>query len=101
MNLNEVILAQRKGAFILEAQESLQRIVKAVTETGKKGVLKITLEIEPSTDDTIVIHDNVTEKMPKPNRLGSTFYPLEDGSLSREDPEQGEFPAVKEAVGEK
>lgn len=96
MNLLEVIAAQRKGRCVVEAQEALQSLVKEVVATGKKGRITLTLDLEPMSDETIVVRDDVSVKIPKPSKHGSTFYPAEDGSLSREDPLQRELPTIVE-----
>ena len=99
MNIIETINVQRKGKCIAEAQEKLQELVKKVLATGKKGKLTISLDIQQGADEgTVIIRDDVTVKLPTPDKSSSTFYADADGALHREDPKQREFPTVVEAA---
>lgn len=94
MNLIEVLNEQRKGKCLIEAQEKLQELVKTCTDLGKKGSIIITLQVIPAETGTIVLKDDVTSKLPKPERSSTSFYVDDDGSLHREDPNQPELPAI-------
>ena len=100
MNIIEVISAQRKGRCLVEAQQQLQELVKACADTGKKGKLTITLEVIPAEIGTVVVRDDVTAKLPKPERSSTSFYADEQGALHREDPRQPEFEEVQNAVNQ-
>lgn len=100
MNIIEVINAQRKGRCLIEAQEQLQELVKACSDTGKKGKLTITLEIIPAETGTVVLRDDITTKLPKPERSSTSFFADEQGSLHRDDPKQPEFEEVQKAVNQ-
>lgn len=91
-------MVQDKGKLFNEAQESLASVVAAVVSTGKKGKITISLSIQPGADETVVVSSDVTSKVPKPSKSGSTYYPSEDGTLTREDPRQPEFEVVSEAI---
>lgn len=94
MNITEVLTTQRKGKCIIELQEQLQEVIKEVCRTGKKGKLKLTLDILPK-GETVELHDDIEAKIPKPSKFGTIFYPDEKtGLLSREDPEQTELPGI-------
>lgn len=94
MNLSEVINTQRKGRCLMDAQQAFQDVVKACIATGKKGKFTISLEIKAAEDSTVVLRDEITTRIPKPEVSSTTFYADEQGALFREDPRQPEFPEV-------
>lgn len=95
----QVISAQRNGKCLLEAQEKLQEAVKKAAATGKKASLIIRLDIIPvQADGEIVVKDQVTNKLPVPEKASTTFFVNDDGTLTREDPKQREFPEVAKVV---
>lgn len=91
MNLISTLTEQRKGKLALEASEALARVVKACRDTGKKGSLTITLKIRPTATE-MMLSDDITEKIPKPDAAASVFYDDDEGNLSRTDPDQEELP---------
>ena len=94
MQLQEILVTQRKGRCLTELQEKLQEVVKAVSATGKTGKLKLVIKIIPK-GETVELHDDIDASIPKPNKFGTIFYPDEKtGALSREDPEQPELPVI-------
>lgn len=99
MNILEVISAQRNGKCLLEAQEKLQEAVKKAALTGKKASVTIKLNVVPlANDGEMVIKDDVSNKLPTPEKAPTTFYYTDDGALLRDDPKQREFPEVAKAV---
>src|SRR5262249_1707807 len=98
MLIHELLLSQRKGAMMLEAQEKLQKVVKGISETGKSGELVIKLKILPGDQESVVVTDDVKEKVPQKNKRGSSFFFDENGVLHKDNPTQGEFEAVKNAI---
>lgn len=94
MNLLFIIQQQRKGKFITEATEKLQALVKQCRSTGKVGELIIKLKVKPASNGEMLIVDDCTPKMPKPETTASLFYDDENGALLKDDPKQPEFPAV-------
>lgn len=74
-----------------KASTSLQDVVNAVVETGKKGSVTVTVNVEPmkSADDgTLLLTVNVTEKIPAEPTKAAVFYADDDGNLTRSDPRQ-------------
>lgn len=81
----------RHGAMLDEASEQLAEVVKRVRETGKSGALTIRLTVKPAGRGavrTVVIEDDVANKLPEPDKEVTVFFPTEDGNLSRQDPTQ-------------
>lgn len=82
-----------RGAALSECSEALQSIVKAVKETGLKGVLNIKINVEmlKDEDDTVQLTPEITAKIPKKPIKPTTFFATEDFVLTREDPRQHEM----------
>lgn len=83
-----VLLEVNKGVVSDEAARRLAELVTAVLETGKKGTVKVTIEVAPvKGNDTIVqVSGAVDARLPRPAAPTSFFYPDDDGNLSRNDP---------------
>lgn len=71
-----------------EMTEELKRLTRAVRDTGKPGVLVLTVQLKPLKDDEHVLQvfDSIKVKLPEHDRKGSLAYPDADGNLSRSDP---------------
>lgn len=84
----DVLSEVNRGVVADEAATKLAELVAAVQETGKKGTLKVLIEIAPvKGNDTIVqVSGSVDARPPRPAAPTSFFYPDEDGNLSRNDP---------------
>lgn len=93
MNLTDIIATQRKGKCLTEAQDKFQELVKACSETGKKGKFTLTFNII-AADGTVILSDEVATKIPTPNKPSTTFFADDHGALHRDDPRQPEFAAV-------
>lgn len=91
MNIITTLTEQRKGRMANEASEALSRVVKACRETGKKGSVTIKLSIRPTASE-MMVSDEITEKVPRPDAAASVFYDDDEGNLSRTDPNQEELP---------
>lgn len=82
-----------RGAALSECSEALQSIVKAVKETGLKGVLSLKINVEQMKDEdgTVQLTYEVTSKIPKPATKATIFFATDDFVLTREDPRQHEM----------
>lgn len=81
-----------RGAALTECSEALQSIVKAVKETGLKGVLTLKINVELSKDeDTVQLTPEITAKIPKQPIKATIFFATDDFVLTREDPRQHEM----------
>lgn len=90
---NQVLLEIRQGSLHAELSERLQELVAAVAEQEKAGSLTLTIRVSPAGRRTAQyeISDDVSVKLPKPERGSSLFFAL-DGNLSRSDPRQPQLP---------
>ena len=84
----DVLSEVNRGVVADEAATKLAELVAAVQETGKKGTLKVVIEVAPvKGNDTIVqVSGAVEAKTPRPAAPTSFFYPDDSGNLSRNDP---------------
>jgi hypothetical protein len=87
----ETLREVRHGALLNEMADELAQVVKAVADSGKAGALVLKLTVRPAGKGsvrTVVMEDDLTAKMPTPNKEVTIFFPTEDGTLSRTDPAQ-------------
>lgn len=81
----------RRGLTVSDASKDLAHLVKEVQRTGMPGELKLTLKILPSAEGEVTIKDDVNAKVPRMPRKATSFYTMEDGTLTRENPQQPEM----------
>ena len=87
----ETLRELRKGQTLEDLTEALAEIVSAVQETGKAGEITLRLRVRPPRPGArsyLTIEDQVSSKIPRADRGDTVFFPLADGSLSRQDPSQ-------------
>lgn len=77
----------RGGVFAAECTDKFAELVKTVNATGKAGKLTITLDVK-RTNGMIAVLPKVTDKAPEETQEADVFWPLDDGSLSLENPRQ-------------
>ncbi len=70
----------------------LAEVVTAVKETGKKGTIRLDLEIVPNGAHGVRITDKITTKAPREDRGETLFFTDADGGLHRRDPRQQDLP---------
>jgi hypothetical protein len=92
----KTLVNMRNGALAVQLGEDLQKLVLAVCKTAKKGKLQLTLEVIPSRcDENGVIEVDVSPQIkltePRLSPGKAIFFPLPDGTLSRNDPAQMTF----------
>jgi hypothetical protein len=94
-NAFDKTLRELRGGFAMsELSERLGEVVAAVRLTGKKGKLRLELEVKPaSRGETVcvMVEDEISTKIPKPDRITTIFYADEQNLLQRQDPRQKEF----------
>ena len=74
------------------AQESLSEALSECVETarlrGKSAKLVLTLTVKPHGDGQYELRDDVTTKLPKPERGLTLMFGTPEGNLTRHDPRQ-------------
>jgi hypothetical protein len=89
---NSVLVAigqLRKGKCTQALSDAMNRVIEAVTLTGKTGKVNLTLEVSlpaKGAADQVLIKDNVTSKVPEIDKGASFFFVDKTGRLCREDP---------------
>lgn len=90
----DVLREMNKGRTHNETSLALQDLVAAVLDTGKPGVLTLTLKVSSAkSHDMVVIEDDVKVKKPQA-RAASLFYVDDQSNVRREDPQQDPLPLV-------
>jgi len=85
----------RRGLLLSDLSERMADLVKQVKATGRGGKLTLTLTVKPAGKGVVrnvVVEDEVALKLPAPDKEATIFFPTEDGSLSRSDPNQYPLP---------
>ena len=89
---------QSAGTTHEELSGALYDLAERVRETGKKGTLTLTVEVEPMKGDTqvLVVYDQIKLRLPEFARPASVFYADDQGNLSRSNPDQPELAGLRE-----
>lgn len=83
------------GDLHTRLSQQLQDLVVAVTDTGKKGTLAVTLTvapIKPGNVSNLVVSAKSTLKAPEGDEASSVFFTDQTGNLRRDDPNQTALP---------
>ena len=86
-----------EGITAADLDRELRELVCKVRETGKKGSMSFTLNIEPRGADTVVVSAEVKSKPPEDEKFKSIFYVADSGELLREHPKQEVLAFAKSA----
>ena len=79
----------KRGALAHEIAATMQEVVNAVIEHGKKGSMTVRFDVSPTKDGmTVFITDEVKSTVPKADRGGTIMFPDAKGNLHRNDPNQ-------------
>lgn len=91
-----VLLEIGGGRLHARLSDQIAAIVKAVTETGKKGLLTLKIEVKPlpkAANGTLVVTGTSTAKTPESDEDSPTSVFFADGgNLTRNDPKQPTLP---------
>lgn len=84
------LVEQSNGRTHTELSEGLRDLVTRVIDTGKKGSITLTVNVEPmkGAPETLVVTDAIKLKLPEHDRKASIFWPDPSGNLCRSDPNQ-------------
>lgn len=75
------------GHAIEVADEQLRGVTSAVTRTGKKGTVTVTLEVSPNGETGFAVTAKVAAKAPQLQFGQSFFFMGRDGDLTRNAPD--------------
>jgi len=93
------LAAINKGAVVSEATAALAELVNRVRATGRKGTVKLTIEVSPfkGGDANVNVAAAVELKLPKGDPHAAVFYPDAKGGLHRNDPRMEPLFSLNEA----
>lgn len=93
MFVQSVSQLNRRGT-LAELDDALSSAVQQVRKTGKPAELTYKIKIKPQTaeGDEVQLVDSITVKTAQPMRKAATFFTTEEGTLSRENPNQPDLP---------
>ena len=93
MNIYDVLNAADNGAAVQAAERALGAVVRAVDDTGNKGVVTITITVTPpksgGTAKGVAVAIALT--MPRAEIEPALLYSDDMGHLYRDDPQQPTF----------
>jgi hypothetical protein len=88
----ETFIEVRNGGAAIEMQESLEKVIQAMRDTGKAGKVTLTLSVKPAMKggdvDMVFLQDTIKADAPKPNKKETVFFVSPDNQLSRQDTRQ-------------
>lgn len=95
---SEVIAELAYGETDRQVAGALRRLVTACQETGKKGKVTFTIEVDPG-DPIVTLSSKTTVTIPQPSAPATSFFVGDDGELSQQDPRQMTLRRVDDAPG--
>lgn len=93
----DILLSLNRGKSHGEMSRKMQELVAAVTSTGKKGSLTVTISVAPTKASGVLeVTDAVTVKAPSASRAASIFYADDAHNLVRDNPNQDTLPGLRD-----
>lgn len=89
---SEFLSDHARGQVDGEATAVLVDLISAVTATGKKGTMSVTVEVKPSGTRMVQVKAEVTSKIPQADAEIGVFFIDKDGRLQKDDPFQERLP---------
>ena len=78
----------RYGELSDELDDKFAQLVQKVEDTGKAGEITLKIKVKKGSANQLEITDNVSVKLPQPNRASTLVFALPDGAVTRTDPRQ-------------
>lgn len=100
----QTLVEMRNGEAAMDCNRKFNELLSAVFETGKKGKVVVTLEVQPSKFAMgggvveVEIEHNCSIKKPELEVGHTLFFVAPDGSLTRDDPSQLSFLSEKKEI---
>jgi hypothetical protein len=85
----------KKGETDGELTHELRTLIEAVQETGKPGVLTLTLKVSRKGERQVNIIEDVKVKTPVHSRSETIYFVDQHLNLTRNDPRQGVLTPIK------
>jgi hypothetical protein len=82
-----------KGDCLFDLSKGIEKVVKGVRDTGKKGRIELKVSFEPFKDDVnrVIVGYTLKAVPPPEPRAVSMFFSTVRNTLQRRDPNQVEF----------
>jgi len=96
--LSDVMKDLRHGEVDMDAGIALSDLVQAVRETGRGGVLRLELKVQPvqkGNGEQVVVTDVIKVKKPEPQNGTTVLFTTEENVLARKDPRQPELSGLR------
>jgi hypothetical protein len=90
-NFNEIIAEIDSGALLDILSEKLAEVSRAVKETGKVGILDLSLKVKLNKKNQVYVSASTKGKIPEEGIAEAVFFVSENGDLTRNDPEQADL----------
>lgn len=91
LTITETLMSLNDGGAMEELATELKSCVNAVTVTGKKGKVQLTMEVLPNGQSAVMVTDKIVTTLPKADPVATSFFVTDDAGLSRRDPRQPEL----------
>lgn len=91
LSLSEILMTLDGGGTVEEIQSKIREVAGAVLETGNQGSVTIKLNLARNGGEEskqLIVKDAITCVMPKRPKPSTLFFATEDGSLTRQNPDQ-------------
>lgn len=90
--ITDLLRETEGGDLVAEMTEKYYEIVEAAAATRKKGTLTIKIEFTPTGRAGMEVKADFDAKVPQHDRPSTSFFMLQDNTLSRKDPNQPDLP---------
>jgi len=90
----ETLATLREGACLDDLAFEINQVVAGVRLTGKTGDLTLKIKVAPfkqGNGDVVMLVDQITSKIPEPEKPGTLLFTTEDNNLQRDNPKQREM----------
>ena len=92
----------RSGLCEDELGTEMQKLVLAVSETGKAGKITLTIEVKPmNAAGALVLTDTIKTTLPVEKSSGTVLWATPEGNLQLNHPKQTDLPGLSLATSEK
>jgi hypothetical protein len=91
MTFIEFIQTFRRGELLRQIERDMSDVLQGVRDTGSGGALAINLPFKVNKAGQLECNPKVSPKIPETPIGTGIYYLTEDASLSRRDPNQGDW----------
>lgn len=85
----------RGGVLQEELTDAMRKVVCAVGNTNKPGVITLKLTFKPGSSGSIEVLDELKTKVPELSKGSSLFFATPENYLVRDNPRQDNLPGIR------